>query len=308
MNNGQQQQIASRLSADSYDIAPGAKKHSKSHKPKIKKNKQAKSKNGKSSKANCPPGSSSGSGNSSPGRQPASSSMQQEQQIVINVPEDIIPAGVMVAPIGPAQSGPAQVPGPPSGSPTIAPPSAATTGAPSNGAATPAITTMPQPQCADRPALGDTTNDSFEQECLGPINTDRSMHSGQALTISQQLVQYARSRCNTISQCEGLANGHAGLTMYGENIFWSGDTNNVTAACSAAVSNWYDERTDYDYNMPGFSVKTGHFTQLVWLATGQVGCARCEGRGSMYYETYVVCNFETAGNVDGQYADNVKQS
>lgn len=37
---------------------------------------------------------------------------------------------------------------------------------------------------------------------------------------------------------------------------------------------WGDEGDIYDFGLPtGFSEETGHFTQLVWKATTQVGCA-----------------------------------
>ncbi len=69
----------------------------------------------------------------------------------------------------------------------------------------------------------------------------------------------------------------------------------------------YDEGNYYNYQSPGFSHETGHFTQLVWKSTTSVGCAQCGGRGAQWYETYVVCNYKPPGNVvsGNQFQDNV---
>lgn len=42
---------------------------------------------------------------------------------------------------------------------------------------------------------------------------------------------------------------------------------------------------------------TGHFTQVVWKATKRLGCGQA-GK-------FVVCNYYPAGNVQGQFRDNV---
>jgi len=63
---------------------------------------------------------------------------------------------------------------------------------------------------------------------------------------------------------------------------------------------WYDEvdNPGYDFNNPGFSAGTGHFTALVWKSTTKLGC----GVSGMY----VVCHYcETAGNWRGAFRDNV---
>jgi LAS superfamily LD-carboxypeptidase LdcB len=59
--------------------------------------------------------------------------------------------------------------------------------------------------------------------------------------IYEQLVQYAISRCQLISQYEGLSYGHTGLAAgIGENLYWFGSSANVTAPASQAIISWFD--------------------------------------------------------------------
>jgi len=60
----------------------------------------------------------------------------------------------------------------------------------------------------------------------------------------------------------------------------------------------------YNWTCPGFTEATGHFTQLVWVATSQMGtgCA-CSSNNQT---CYVVANYYTPGNYANQYVTNVK--
>ncbi|ODN74641.1 hypothetical protein L202_06987 [Cryptococcus amylolentus CBS 6039] len=69
----------------------------------------------------------------------------------------------------------------------------------------------------------------------------------------------------------------------------------------------------YNWNKPGYSEATGHFTQLVWKDTKRVGCyiARCP-QGSVVDEKYTTsfqtaCEYDPAGNYvnEGEFAQNV---
>ena len=63
------------------------------------------------------------------------------------------------------------------------------------------------------------------------------------------------------------------------------------------TSSWYNEIQKYDFNNQGFSQGTGHFTQVVWKSSNQLGCGHSSG--------FVVCNYYPAGNYQGEYERNV---
>lgn len=86
----------------------------------------------------------------------------------------------------------------------------------------------------------------------------------------------------------------------GENVFGtSGNAGSGTAA--QAVKLWGDEVAFYDYasNSCAPGKVCGHYTQIVWRKTLEVGCAIgvCS---NMQFKTSVVCNYGPAGNFIGQ--------
>ena len=58
----------------------------------------------------------------------------------------------------------------------------------------------------------------------------------------------------------------------------------------------------YDFKNPGFKSGTGHFTQLVWKGSKQIGCgAACNSNN----KCYLTCNYYPPGNYLGQFENNV---
>ncbi|RFU31347.1 hypothetical protein B7463_g4996, partial [Scytalidium lignicola] len=104
--------------------------------------------------------------------------------------------------------------------------------------------------------------------------------------------------------------------MFKKFILKGGPTGENLAAgypnASASIDAWGLEREKYNFNKPGFSEATGHFTQLVWSNTTSVGCGRvnCSGKNGTP-GWYVVCEYYPRGNVVGDknqfFKDNVKK-
>jgi len=71
-----------------------------------------------------------------------------------------------------------------------------------------------------------------------------------------------------------------------------------------SVQNWYDEVTKPGFSRWNikpfqFSSGTGHYTQVVWAETREVGCGLVYYFDGSWYTTLVVCNYAVAGNMAG---------
>jgi len=71
-----------------------------------------------------------------------------------------------------------------------------------------------------------------------------------------------------------------------------------------SAQNWYDEVTNPGFSRWNikpfqFSSGTGHYTQVVWAETREVGCGLVYYLDGSWYTTLVVCNYAVAGNMAG---------
>jgi hypothetical protein len=73
-----------------------------------------------------------------------------------------------------------------------------------------------------------------------------------------------------------------------------------------AVDDWYNEYTSYDYNHPGFSEATGHFTCLVWKSSTRFGLGISINNVTTVVD--VTMNTSPPGNYAGEFATNVLPS
>jgi uncharacterized protein YkwD len=127
-------------------------------------------------------------------------------------------------------------------------------------------------------------------------NRLRAKHCAPPLAWSPKLAASAQKWASTLRE-RGCMFGHSG-GQYGENL--AGGTEGTMDA-NAVVEMWYAEGKHYSFRSGGFSMKTGHFTQLVWRDTREVGCGRTQCNGMDVF----VCQYDPPGNVEGQYRENV---
>lgn len=108
---------------------------------------------------------------------------------------------------------------------------------------------------------------------------------------------------------------------YGENMSYWGGSGTVNTDPARAVKGWYAEKAAFDKlnaekpyvvgdeegktDDQGRRVVVGHYTQMVWKATTQVGAAKwvmtyTDNRGTMRTAVVIVANYDPQGNFTGE--------
>jgi uncharacterized protein YkwD len=182
-----------------------------------------------------------------------------------------------------AACGPAQRSEPQAPAPTSAPaPAPDLVEAPAPVVAVPAAATRPK---------------GVAQVLVAEHNRYRAKHCAPPLAWSPELAAVAQKWADAL-KAKGCMFGHSNNSKYGENLA-AGTTGAMPA--EAVVAMWYDEVAKYSFKRPGFSMETGHFTQLVWTDTRSLGCGMAQCNGMDVW----VCNYDPPGNWDGQYPEHV---
>lgn len=143
-------------------------------------------------------------------------------------------------------------------------------------------------------ALEYVSPDQFTSAVLNSTNAYRRDHGAANVTWNDTLARFADDYLTkkVTDKCEFEHSGGP----YGENLAIG------YPSARSAIEAWGDERERYDFQKATFTEETGHFTQLVWRNTSDVGCGRrlCGTQG-----WYLVCEYWPRGNVIGEFKDMV---
>uniref|UniRef100_A0AC35TNF2 SCP domain-containing protein n=1 Tax=Rhabditophanes sp. KR3021 TaxID=114890 RepID=A0AC35TNF2_9BILA len=130
---------------------------------------------------------------------------------------------------------------------------------------------------------------------LSETNKFRLQHQVGAVTVDPVIAASAQKWADYLAfTVKGLQ--HSSNSPYGENLAYASES-----IGNRAVQMWYDEVKLYNFNKPGFSGATGHFTQLVWKKSTKVGFGVTVANGIVY----TVCQYSPPGNYLGQFPQNV---
>ncbi|KAJ7669255.1 CAP domain-containing protein [Mycena polygramma] len=139
---------------------------------------------------------------------------------------------------------------------------------------------------------GSRASNADVQVYLQTHNTIRSQHNAVPVTWSNAAAEKAQQWAD---ECKNVHSGGK-LGPLGENL--AAGTGKF--AIQDAVKAWTDEVSEYNSDNP----QPSHFTQVVWKATTQIGCAvqTCNGIFAGFGAAqYYVCEYSVQGNVIGHF-------
>jgi len=139
-------------------------------------------------------------------------------------------------------------------------------------------------------------SDDEIQELVNEHNRYRAEASPslQNLKWNEDLAAFARDHVATCVYGHTSNDERAnigGFWAVGENIYEGSPKPTVTAVTDA----WGDERNSYHLEDNSCDDVCGHYTQIVWSDTTDVGCAWADCPDG----TFVACNYGPAGNLNG---------
>jgi hypothetical protein len=139
-------------------------------------------------------------------------------------------------------------------------------------------------------------------EITNYVNAYRAKNQAPPLTWDPTIGEFAQSWSYYLILNNEFK--HSGNHLYGENLaYFQGYGTDTMALLKKAIDLWYDEITLYNFNNPGFSSATGHFTCLVWKTSTKF--AMGISINDITKAVDVTMNTSPPGNYIGQFQENV---
>ena len=136
--------------------------------------------------------------------------------------------------------------------------------------------------------------DPFARDMLAAHNAVRSRAGVPRLIWSEKLAAAAGQWADGLIRHNKFE--HNRKTPYGENIF---EMDGASASPAEIVSEWAAEQKNYNHAANSCRSVCGHYTQIVWRTTREVGCAIAR-RGN---RQICVCEYNPPGNYVGERPD-----
>ncbi|MGZ8227688.1 MAG: CAP domain-containing protein [Methylococcaceae bacterium] len=145
-----------------------------------------------------------------------------------------------------------------------------------------------------------------QTEIVTVHNNWRSQVKTPELKWSSTIASTAQNHADELKTTHACKLKHSERMDLGENLFWASPlyySNSVsevqTITPTQVFNSWGSEKVDYDYltNTCATGKVCGHYTQIVWKSTTEIGCGKavCPDNSQIW-----VCNYKPAGNIVDQ--------
>ncbi|KAK0065829.1 Golgi-associated plant pathogenesis-related protein 1 [Biomphalaria pfeifferi] len=146
----------------------------------------------------------------------------------------------------------------------------------------------------------------FADDVVRIHNDYRKKHRAYALRLNDDLCAMTQQWADKLAVSEDLAhseNKYKGSRV-GENIAMKWASNKAIYKPQEVCDTWYSEVRKFNFGAePTGPIETaGHFTQMVWRNSTEIGVGRSQARDG---RSIVVVSYFPPGNVAGQFQSNV---
>lgn len=154
--------------------------------------------------------------------------------------------------------------------------------------------------------------DLFAQAILANHNAKRAAHNAPAMVWDTQLAAEAQAWADSAGDRINPVAHDTNRGFVGENLFFrTGSSTSIDQLTAQAVAAWYAEIERYDFANPDSNVSNdiGHFSQVVWDTSTQLGCGASIFSQSQLSDSsgmiFLVCRYRQPGNFIGQFGQHV---
>ncbi|XP_077868859.1 uncharacterized protein LOC100366773 isoform X2 [Saccoglossus kowalevskii] len=143
--------------------------------------------------------------------------------------------------------------------------------------------------------------DELRQQILNSHDYFRCLHGSPSMTMKSDLNQFAQEWAENLKSAGSSFHSDRGENPpdRGENILTVGDAWKFPKTEDFygryPVESWYSEIASYDFNFPQTNPSNGHFAQVVWKESVELGCGVAIEPKQYYDKFYVVCQYRSPG-------------
>lgn len=141
-----------------------------------------------------------------------------------------------------------------------------------------------------------------KQMAMNYLNKFRRLHCVPQHTYNNNIEKIAEEHAKYIIESGKFEHS---TNTFGENIAYAINNNNDDFnAFVGSTDLMYAEKQYYDYSNPIFSYTTGHFTQMVWKNSKEIGIGAYKNESIIAF----VVNYHPPGNYYNDFTENVLPS
>ncbi|KAL9975334.1 hypothetical protein ACROYT_G012487 [Oculina patagonica] len=151
-------------------------------------------------------------------------------------------------------------------------------------------------------------DEDFIDQMVEEHNKLRSIHLSPPLVKNRNMSLQAKALAIQLASEANLRHSDkASRPDQGENLAMGCTSSGPGITAKDAAKEWYDEVCSHNFYDQAYQDKSGHFSQLVWNATRELGVGKAMGTKFGMNCTFIVARYRPLGNIGSEFANDVSK-